>query len=160
MNSVKTPVQIIKPSTKGENQMFLNIKKLAAIACVSMAVGVATIPSIVSAQNSSQPSSTETRKPHNGNGWKKLNLTDAQKAQMKTIRENAKTQTDAVLTPEQRDILQKSHQSGDHKGVWKSLNLTDAQKQQLKTIRENTQAQMKSVLTPEQQQQVSQMKKR
>ena len=44
--------------------MFRDIKKVLAIACVTMAVSAATIPSIVSAQNStpnSAPSRTEKR---------------------------------------------------------------------------------------------------
>jgi len=156
---VKTLVQIIKPSHKGENQMFRNIKKFLAIACVTVAVGAVTIPNLVSAQNSSQDTtSTVNRKPHHGDAWKKLNLTDAQKAQLKTIRENAKTQRQSVFTPDQLAKLQQARQSGDRKGVWKSLNLTDAQKAQLKTIGESTRSQMKNVLTPEQQQQLEQMK--
>ncbi|WP_271253537.1 Spy/CpxP family protein refolding chaperone [Pseudanabaena sp. Chao 1811] len=140
--------------------MFRDIKKVLAITCVSMAVGAATIPSIVSAQDSTQsPTTTSTakRKPHQGEGWKKLNLTDAQKAQIKTIHENAKTRRQSVFTPEQRAIMEQARQSGDRKGVRKSLNLTDAQKQQLKAIMQDTKSQVQSVLTPEQKQQLEQM---
>jgi Spy/CpxP family protein refolding chaperone len=154
---VKTLVQIIKPSHKGENQMFRNIKSLLAIACVTVAVGVVAIPNIVAAQNTTQ-NSTEKRKPRQGEGWKQLNLTEAQKTQMKAIRESAKTRSQSVLTAEQRAIVEQARQSGDRKGVRKSLNLTEAQKQQMKAIAEDTKAQMKNVLTPAQQQQLEQMK--
>ena len=138
--------------------MFRNIKKLAAIAFVTVAVGAVAIPNLVNAQNTTN-NRTENRKPRQGDGaWKKLNLTDAQKAQMKTIRENAKTRSQSVFTPEQRAMMEKARQSGERKGVRKELGLTDAQKQQLKAIAEDTKTQMKSVLTPEQQQQVEQMK--
>ncbi|TYQ24125.1 hypothetical protein PseudUWO311_20305 [Pseudanabaena sp. UWO311] len=137
--------------------MFRNIKKLLAIACVTVAVGAVTIPNLVSAQNTTTPNSTEKHKPR-GDGWKQLNLTDAQKAQIKTIRESAKTRSQSVLTAEQRAIMEQARQSGDRKGVRKSLNLTDAQKQQMKAIAEDTKAQMKNVLTPAQQQQLEQMK--
>lgn len=137
--------------------MFRNIKSLLAIACVTVAVGAVAIPNIVAAQNTTQ-NSTEKRKPRQGEGWKQLNLTEAQKAQMKTIRESAKARSQAVLTAEQRAIMEQARQSGDRKGVRKSLNLTDAQKQQMKAIAEDTKAQMKNVLTPAQQQQLEQMK--
>ncbi|MFM7602624.1 MAG: hypothetical protein ACKO7R_15740 [Pseudanabaena sp.] len=137
--------------------MFRNIKSLLAIACVTVAVGAVAVPHLVAAQNTTQNSS-ENRKPRQGENWKKLNLTEAQKAQMKSIRESAKARSQAVLTAEQRAIMEKARQSGDLKGVRKSLNLTDAQKQQMKAIAEDTKAQMKNVLTPAQQQQFEQMK--
>jgi Spy/CpxP family protein refolding chaperone len=83
----------------------------------------------------------------------KLNLTDAQKQQMRTIRQNTKQQIEAILTPEQRVQLQATMASGDRqsrRGVWQRLNLTDAQKQQMRTIRQNSRQQMLSILTPEQ----------
>lgn len=159
---VKTLVQINKPShtpnQKGENLMFRNFKKALAIACVTVAVGAVTIPNLVSAQNSAPETTSRVEKNKRGDGWKKLNLTDAQKAQIKTIQENAKTQRESVFTPEQRAKLEQARQSGDRKGVWKTLNLTDAQKQQMKAIGQTTKDQMKAVLTPEQQQQLAQMK--
>jgi Spy/CpxP family protein refolding chaperone len=137
--------------------MFRNIKSLLAITCVTVAVGAVAIPSLVAAQNTTQ-NSTEKRKPRQGEGWKQLNLTEAQQTQMKAIRESAKARHESVLTAEQRAIMEQARQSGDRKGVRKSLNLTDAQKQQMKAIAEDTKAQMKNVLTPAQQQQLEQMK--
>jgi Spy/CpxP family protein refolding chaperone len=137
--------------------MIRNIKNFLAIACVTVAVGAAMIPSIVLAQNNNQ-NTTETRKPRQGEGWKKLNLTEAQKTQMKAIHQGSKTRRDAVFTPEQRALMAKAREAGDRKGVGKQLALTDAQKQDLKAIREDTKTQMKGILTPEQQQQMEQMK--
>lgn len=137
--------------------MFRNIKSLLAIACVTVAVGAVAIPNLVAAQNTTQNSSEKHKPHHQGGGWKQLNLTEAQKAQMKAIRESAKTRSQSVFTPEQRAIMEQARQSGDRKGVKKSLNLTDAQKQQLKAIAEDTKTQMKNVLTPAQQQQLEQM---
>ncbi len=156
MALVKTLVQIIKPSHKGEIHMFRNIQKVFAIACVTVAVGTVSIPNLVSAQNTTQ-NRTENHKPHQG-AFKQLNLTEAQKTQMKAIHESAKNRRQSVLTPEQRAIMEQSRQSGDRKGVRKSLNLTEAQKQQMKAIAEDTKAQMKRILTPAQQQQLEQMK--
>ena len=139
--------------------MFRDIKKVLAIACVSMAVGAATIPSIVSAQNSTQNSvQNRTEKRRGDGGWQKLNLSDAQKAQMKSIRESAKARSQSVFTEEQRAIMKQARESGDRKGVRKSLNLTADQKAQLKAIAEDTKTQVQSVLTPEQKQQLELMK--
>jgi len=138
--------------------MFQNIKKVLAIACVTMAVGALTVPNLVSAQNSAQQTTSRVEKNKRGDGWKKLNLTDAQKAQLKTIHENAKTQRQSVFTPEQRAKLEQARQSGDRKGVWKTLNLTEAQKQQMKAIGQSTKTQVQAVLTPAQQQQLAQMR--
>jgi Spy/CpxP family protein refolding chaperone len=127
--------------------MFRNFKKALAIACVTVAVGAVTIPNLVSAQNSAPETTSRVEKNKRGDGWKKLNLTDAQKTQLKTIRENAKTQRQAVFTPDQLSKLEQARQSGDRKGIWKTLNLTDAQKQQMKAIGQTTKEQMKAVLT-------------
>ena len=148
---VKTFVQINKLSHKGENQMLRNIKKVLAIACVTMAVGAVTIPNLVSAQNTTQNQS-EKGMGRKDDVWKNLNLTETQKAQIKTIRESAKTQSQNVLTAEQRAKIAEARLSG------KPLNLTDAQKQQMKAIGESTKAQIRNVLTPAQQQQIEQMK--
>ncbi len=126
------------------------VKNLLAIAVVSLSLGAVAIPSLVSAQSPSTNTSTTMRKHHQGDAFKQLNLTEAQKAQLKTIHENAKTQRQNVFTAEQRAKIEQARQSGERKGVRKSLNLTEAQKQQMKAIGANTKAQVQSVLTPEQ----------
>jgi Spy/CpxP family protein refolding chaperone len=161
---VKTLVQIIKPSHQGEHQMLRNIKmglvkNLLAIAVVSLSLGAVAIPSLVSAQNSSSTNtSTTMRKPHQGDAFKQLNLTEAQKAQLKTIHESAKTQRQNVLTPEQRAKIEQARQSGERKGIRKSLNLTEAQKQQMKAIGATTKTQVQNVLTPEQKSQLEKIR--
>jgi len=137
--------------------MIRNIKNLLAIACVTVAVGAVTIPNLVSAENTTQNTS-QTRKPHRGEGLKKLNLTDTQKTQIKSIHESAKARRQNVFTAEQKAILAKARESREGKGVRKQLNLTDAQKQQLRAIGEDTKTQVKAILTPEQQQQMAQNK--
>ena len=101
---------------------------------------------------------TPTTKQHKHGGWSKLNLTDSQKAQLKSIRESSKAQIDAILTQPQKDQLAAA--KGDrkqHREVWKSLNLTDAQKASIKQIRSDSKQKMDTVLTPEQRQQLQQM---
>ncbi len=131
--------------------MLRNIRKLLVIACVTMAVGAVTVPNLVSAQNTTTtPNSTEKRNHRFGDAMKQLNLTDAQKAELKKIHEKAKADRQNVFTPEQRAKMEQARQSGERKGVKKSLNLTDAQKQQMRAIGASTKTQVQNVLTAEQ----------
>jgi Spy/CpxP family protein refolding chaperone len=131
--------------------MLRNIKKILAIACVTMAVGAVTVPNLVSAQNTSTtPNSTEKYKRRFGDAMKQLNLTDVQKTELKKIYEKSKADRQNVLTPEQRAKMQQARQSGERKGVKNSLNLTDAQKQQMRAIGASTKTQVQNVLTAEQ----------
>lgn len=104
----------------------------------------------------------------------RLNLTDAQKTQMRQIREATRAQIENVLTQEQKDKLraameqrrqqrgqqqaQQQGQRGQRGQVWSSLNLTADQQAQIKRIREESRQKMQAVLTPEQQQQMQQMR--
>ncbi|CAN1212996.1 hypothetical protein TUMEXPCC7403_22525 [Tumidithrix helvetica PCC 7403] len=139
--------------------MFLNLNRGLAIAVLSLTLGAVAIPSIVAAQSSSIPSSqTTTQKHHRGDAWKQLNLTDAQKQQLKTLHENTKQQMQSVLTDDQRAKLAAAIQSGDRKGAWKSLNLTTEQKQKIRDIRKSSKEQSLAILTPEQKAQLAQMR--
>lgn len=101
----------------------------------------------------------------------RLNLTDAQKTQMRQIREATRQQIENVLTPEQRNTLrtameqrrqqrgqQQAQQRGQRGQVWSSLNLSAEQQAQIKRIRDESRQRMQAVLTPEQQQQMQQMR--
>ncbi len=138
--------------------MFNNLKRVFAIAMLSTTLGVIAIPSIVSAQSSPNQDSTTYTQKHREGGWKKLNLSDDQKQQLKTIHANTKQQVQAVLTDAQRAQLVTAKQSGSHKGVWKSLNLTADQKNQIHDIRKSSKEQSLAVLTPDQRTQLQQMK--
>jgi protein CpxP len=87
-------------------------------------------------------------------GMKKLNLTDAQKAKMKEIRESTRAKMDAVLTETQKQQLQTAKQNRQKP----NLNLSEDQKAKIKVIREDAKRQMDAVLTPEQRQQMQQMR--
>lgn len=133
------------------------IKKLSFLAPL-IALTLTAIPFVAQAQiNSSEQIVAQRQKR---GGWKnKLNLTDAQKAEMQKIKQSARTQMRDVLTPEQLQKLEAAKASGQKKrGVWRSLNLTDAQKAELKAIRENKKAQFKAILTDEQKAQLEEMK--
>ncbi|WP_055076866.1 Spy/CpxP family protein refolding chaperone [Pseudanabaena sp. 'Roaring Creek'] len=137
--------------------MFNNFKRVLAVAMLSTTLAGIAIPSIVSAQTSPDQGVQTTQKHHDG-GWKKLNLSDDQKQQLKTIHTNTKQQVQAVLTDAQLAQLATAKQSGDRKGVWKSLNLTADQKQQIKNIHKSSRDQSLAILTPEQRTQLQQMK--
>ena len=134
--------------------MSNNFKKIVAIACITLAVGAASLPSLVFAQTST-PNRMENRKPRGEGGWQQLNLTEAQKTRMKSIRDSAKARRDAILTPEQRATIAQARQSGDRQGVKKSLNLTEAQKTQMKAIMQDSKSQVENILTSEQKQQIA-----
>jgi len=89
-----------------------------------------------------------------------LNLSDAQKQQMRALREKTRQQIQAVLTPAQRSQLESALQSGQsRREVMRSLNLSDAQKQQMRAIREESRKQRMAILTPEQRTQLEQMRR-
>jgi periplasmic protein CpxP/Spy len=142
--------------------VFNNLKHGLAIAAISSIVGGVAVPGIISAQNTSPNSPTNApsamRKHQGGKVWKELNLTDAQKQQLKTIRENSRQQIQSVLTEEQLAKLASADRSGDRKEVMKSLNLTDTQKQQMRDIRKKSQEQMSAILTPEQRSKFEQLR--
>jgi protein CpxP len=90
-----------------------------------------------------------------GGGWEtKLNLTDAQKAQIKQIHESSEQQINAILTPDQ----QAQKQQGRQQHQRTKLNLSDDQKAKIKAIRQGADSQIQALLTPAQQQQLQQLR--
>jgi periplasmic protein CpxP/Spy len=90
-----------------------------------------------------------------GQGQNRLNLTDAQKAQMRQIHEKYKPQMQSILTDEQKTQLQNAGADRNaQRKVWASLS--QDQKNQMKTLRQQEEAEENAVLTPEQQQQKQQ----
>ena len=148
----------------------MKIKLMPLLAGLITLSAVAT-PFVVKAQAQTpdQPAPTQTTPQHHGK-WEKLNLSDQQKAQLRQIHNDTRTQIQAVLTPDQQAQLKtlmqnrqgQNHQAGQaHQGrqsLWASLNLTDAQKAKIKAIREAQKPRMQAVFTPEQQQQLQQMR--
>jgi Spy/CpxP family protein refolding chaperone len=104
--------------------------------------------------------------------WAKLNLSDAQKQQMRQIKEETRAQIEAVLTSEQRAQMETMKQNrqgqngqrqarqgqGRRGGMMASLNLTSEQQARIKEIMQSQKARMDQVLTAEQRQQMEQMR--
>jgi Spy/CpxP family protein refolding chaperone len=79
-----------------------------------------------------------------------LNLTSEQEAQLRALQEETRSQMDAVLTPEQRAMLETAREQRQRP----RLNLTTEQREQMQAIREASQAAHDAILTPEQRQQI------
>ncbi len=110
------------------------------------ALVLAATPVISSFTNAAIAAPTQTRDA--GTKANRLNLTDAQKAQMKQIRDTTRQKIDAVLTPEQRQLRDTARQNRQRP----NLNLSADQKAQIKAIRDQARSQMDALLTPEQRQ--------
>jgi periplasmic protein CpxP/Spy len=81
-----------------------------------------------------------------------LNLTETQKAQIKTMKASHRTAMQNILTPEQQSKLKaaKEGQKGDRRGIMKSLNITDSQKAAMKSLRAQQRKDLEAILTPDQ----------
>jgi periplasmic protein CpxP/Spy len=142
-------------------QRFGSIKQMPLLAgALAIAIGASTVaPSFAQSPLSGQMAQAQGEQKQGK--WKNLNLTDAQKAQMKSLRESTKSQIEAILTADQKAKLQAAKgDRSNRRQVWQSLNLTDAQKAQMKQIRAAAKQQMETILTPEQRQQMQQMRQR
>lgn len=150
--------------------------KLMPMLAGAIALGVVATPFAVKAQahHSGQPLLAQAQRQEHQGKWAKLNLTDAQKEQMRQIKKDTHDQIQAILSQEQQDKLKTlmqnrrgQHQQGQHqqgqnrqarRNVMAELNLTDDQKAKIKQIMEQQKARMQAVLTTEQQQQMQQMR--
>ncbi len=99
------------------------------------------------------PVSSQSTSSGGGDRYAALNLTDAQKAQMKDIRAQTKAKVIAILTPEQQAQYKTATADapGSSMKVLQTLNLTDTQKQQIKDIVQGQRQSIQGILTPEQQ---------
>jgi|SRR5579883_1865884 Spy/CpxP family protein refolding chaperone len=136
----------MKLSKDMNNSTLMKIKTLFVLPGTIMLM-LAILPVIPYFNNAADAQPAQAQR------WgKQLNLTDAQKEQIKQIHESAKEQIDAILTQDQKDQLQQARQQHTRP----SLNLSDEQKAQIKKIRQDAQSQIEALLTPEQQQQLQQ----
>ena len=142
--------------------------KLLSVLAGAIALTVTAIPFAVQAQmRSSSPLQVAQAAQAGGKkgawGMQRLNLTEAQKAQMQTIKTNTRSQMEAILTPEQKATLAAAKEARQGQGRrgkkgWANLNLTEQQKTQMRQIRETSKEQMLAVLTPAQRQQMQEMR--
>ncbi len=135
----------------------MKLKKLSFLAG-AVALTVSAIPFTAQADITSSETIVVAQGKKQG-GWKKLNLSEEQKAQMQEIKKSARAQMQEILTPAQLQQLESAKTSGQNKrGVWRTLNLTEDQKAEFKKIRESKKAQIEAILTDEQKAQLQEMK--
>jgi len=154
--------------------------KLPAIilSAAFLSLGAAFSPNVAQAFDATQPAGTsttaQTTTPMGApagahHGFAALNLSDAQKAQLKSIEDATHAKITAVLTPDQQTQLNAAlasnapagatprHHGNAFKRALRSLNLSDAQRQSIRAINKDQHAQMLAVLTPDQQAQLKSM---
>jgi protein CpxP len=141
--------------------------KLMPLLAGAIALGAVATPFVVNAQAnpSAQPLLAQAQQGRQRQGkWAKLNLTDAQKQQMRQIGEETRTQLQAVLTADQKAKIEaaKQNRQGQNRQNWRqvmqSLNLTDEQKAKMKEIKQQQKSRMEAILTDQQKQQLQQMR--
>ena len=94
-----------------------------------------------------QKPETETENHRRDSRENKLNLTDAQKAQIKQIQVETRQKINAVYTPEQQEKLSTANRQRQRV----NLNLSPDQKARIQAIQQDAKRQMQGILTPEQQ---------
>jgi periplasmic protein CpxP/Spy len=138
------------------NPVLLLIGAIASAGVVTASI----LPAAINAQTQSNQSTPQQSGKRQGERWASLNLTEQQKAQMKQIHEQTKSQIQAVLTPDQASKLEAAKgQKGNRRELMSSLGLTEDQKARMKSIKQSSKDKMMAILTPAQQQQLQSMRK-
>lgn len=163
---------MVASKSEKTTRQSMKLKTLSFIAG-AIAIGLTAIPFAVQAQTAFSSPLLIAQAPPNKGPWQKLNLTDAQKNQLKQIRESTRAQIDEVLTAEQKAQMEKfkaerqaqrgqgqrPQQRGERgKKGFAALNLSEDQKAQIKKIMESSKAQTQAVFTPEQREQMKQFR--
>ncbi len=138
----------------------MKISRLVSGVLIGILASAPLLPAIA------QPASPPVVRPEGKRN--KLNLTEAQREQMRQIRDWTRSQIDQVLTADQKQQLQAAREQnkqqlqqgqrpgkGQGQGRQKlnTLNLTDAQKERIRAIRQEARQRQEALLTPEQRQQ-------
>jgi Spy/CpxP family protein refolding chaperone len=144
--------------------MNSKIKPLPLLAgAIALSLSIASaLPAFSQSTNPTAPTQrNQMRRPNF------LNLTAQQQAQMEQIRQNKRSQIDAILTAEQKAQLQRARENrgnsraGERRGMphpLASLNLTAEQRSRIEAVMRSSREQMDAILTPEQRQQMQQHK--
>lgn len=116
----------------------------------TIAFGGLTALTLIAAMTHLPARADGTGGPRRGHALEQLNLSAEQTSQIEAIRADAKSQMQAVLTPEQQTAA-----AADGGHGWRQLNLTDAQRSQMQSVREASKAKIDAVLTADQRQQLA-----
>lgn len=127
--------------------------KLIPLLAATIALSVSTIvPLTAQAQpnQQGQPGQVQPERKFRG-----IALTEQQKAQIQTIRQNTRSQIEGVLTAEQRKQFQAAISIGQkRRSAFADMNLSEQQKNQIREIMRSAKTQAEAILTPEQKQQM------
>jgi periplasmic protein CpxP/Spy len=123
------------------NWKRLSLGSLSAIALIAAPL---TFTHLANAQGPGGP---------RGHHFEQLNLTEEQSTQIEAIRTDARSQMQAILTPEQQAAT--AGESGPR--AWRSLDLSEDQRSQMQAIRDASKEKIDALLTAEQRQQLEQM---
>lgn len=131
--------------------------KLALLATGLITLSVAALSAWpVFSQSTNSPAPTNLPAKERMHRLDFLNLTEEQQATLDQIRQNERSQIDAVLTDEQKAQLQSARENRRPPSPLDSLNLTTEQRSQVEAVRNSFKEQMDAVLTLEQRQQLQQ----
>ncbi len=148
----------------------MKIKLMPMLAGV-LVLGAVAAPFAVNAQAnpSAKPLMAQAQRQGKQGKWAKLNLSDAQKEQMRQIRKETHDKIQGVLTQTQKDQLaamrasrqgqngQGQARQGRRGGGMAQLNLTNEQKASIKAIMQEQKSRIEGILTTDQKQQLEQM---
>jgi periplasmic protein CpxP/Spy len=150
-----------RSSMKVKSFSLKSFSLIAGIVAISLASAANIVKADVVTNGNNNPifEIAQAKEKNYEEKWEKLGLTDAQKTELRSIKDSAKQQIQQILTPEQRQQYDNAIKSGQNKRqAFASLNITEQQKTQIKEIKDAKKAQIEALLTPEQKQQLQQMK--
>ncbi|WP_341526707.1 P pilus assembly/Cpx signaling pathway, periplasmic inhibitor/zinc-resistance associated protein [Nostoc sp. UHCC 0302] len=146
--------------------------KLKALSLVAGAIALTLTATPFTVQAQPTSSTLQVAQVPKKGAWQELGLTEAQKTQIRQIRQSFRGQFEVILTPEQKAKLdaakqarqarrearqQAGQQPGQQAGQYRrrakpfaDLNLTEQQKAQMRQLRESEKQQIQAILTPEQ----------
>jgi periplasmic protein CpxP/Spy len=131
----------------------ISLNQIISIAVVALGVAIAPHAAQASAVQTTQvvsQAASSPPAPKTTNG-PKITLNEEQKAKIGEIHKNESSQILAVLTPEQKTIIQKAAQANSTSGsIEADLKLTQDQKTKIASIQQESRKKIESVLTPEQ----------
>lgn len=127
--------------------------KLIPLLAGTIALSVSTIVPLTAQAQPNQQGQLRQEQPERQ--YRGIELTEQQKAQIQTIRQNTRSQIEGVLTAEQRKQFQAALSSGQkRRSAFADMNLSEQQKNQIREIMRSAKTQAEAILTPAQKQQM------
>ena len=88
-----------------------------------------------------------------------LDLSEDQSARLASLREDTRSQIQAVLSSDQQSQLEAAREAGEaRRQAWRSLDLSEEQRDRIRAIREDSRTEFESILTDDQLAQIEEMR--